>query len=102
MIAGVLIGAIALLVLFSIYAYIRSVRAALLIQPDGLIVRKPVRTYRLGWSEVDRFSDGGVDVGGGTWVWALKISLRDGRAIIATGTAQGSGQLGGTLVWCKN
>jgi len=88
--------------LFGIYAYVRSVRAALLIEPDGLIVRKPVRTYRLGWSEVDRFSDGGVDVGGGTWVWALKISLRDGRAIIATGTAQGSGQLGGTLVWCKN
>jgi hypothetical protein len=48
----------------------------------GITVRKFLRTYRLGWHEVSRLTDGQVSVDQGRdLAWALNVVLRDGRVI---------------------
>lgn len=58
---------------------------------QGVTVRNLFRTYRIGWAEVRRFTDGFV--GGGTpetgvWgQWALAVVLHNGRTVTAEATA---------------
>lgn len=49
---------------------------------EGVMVRKFLRTYRLGWHEVSRLADGYVMVDNGSErAWALDVVLHDGPVI---------------------
>jgi hypothetical protein len=57
---------------------------------EGITIRNWFRTYRIGWAEVRRFTDGSVggdgsagDRGG---KWVLAVSLHTGRTVIASST----------------
>jgi Bacterial PH domain len=57
---------------------------------QGVTVRNVFRTYRIGWAEVRRFTDGsvggGTPEGGGGGQWALRVVLHNGRTVTAKAT----------------
>jgi hypothetical protein len=52
---------------------------------QGVTVRNLLRIHRIGWAEVRRFTDGGVDPEQPSW--ALAVVLHNGRTVLARGTA---------------
>jgi hypothetical protein len=67
---------------------LRGWRIGLHVGQDGVIVRNFFRTYRFTLAEVGCFADG-LSLGAETrhW-WALRVVLRDGRAVTAKGTTR--------------
>ena len=70
------------------WGVVRGWRIALLADPEFLTVRNHLRTYRLNWHEVAEFSDGQLSGGQAGVMWALRILLRDGRAVTSQATAR--------------
>jgi Bacterial PH domain len=64
----------------SIWGCSRSWRIQLRTDNHGVTVRNFLRTHRIGWSEVSRFTDGSVKLFD-EHHWTLGIVLRDGRVI---------------------
>jgi hypothetical protein len=81
------IGYLALVPLVSILLLYRVWRMRVRFDDRGVTVHQLLRTCHLGWPEVSHFADGFVSGGGGSGdVWALKIVLRDGRAVTVGAT----------------
>lgn len=72
----------------SIWSCSRTWRIQLRTDNHGITVRNFLRTHRIGWSEVRRFTDGSVNLFNSRY-WALGIVLRDGRVINATAASGG-------------
>jgi hypothetical protein len=64
-----------------------GMRGSLQFDDQGVTVRNAFRSYRIGWAEVRRFSDGTVWGGGEVPLWALAVVLHNGRTVMARGTA---------------
>jgi hypothetical protein len=69
---------------------ISSRRRELRCDDQGVTVRNLFRTYRIGWAEVRRFTDGveggGPPEGGGQTRWTLWVVLHNGRTVPAEAT----------------
>jgi hypothetical protein len=55
---------------------VRAARAGVLVDSDGITVRNPLRSVRLSWDEIDRFS-----VGPSLWGSVGFVHLRDGGEV---------------------
>ena len=85
---------LAIVALVSILLLYRVWRMRVCFDDRGVTVRQFLRTCHFGWPEVSRFTDGSIqyfaDSDGGP-SWALKIVLRDGRAV-QVGATMGLGR----------
>jgi len=68
-----------------IWSCFRSWRMGLYMDYQGVTVRNYFWTYRFRWPEVAGIVDGSV-LGG--WYWALRVLVRGGQAVTASGTAR--------------
>jgi hypothetical protein len=71
-----------------IWGCFRGWRIGLGVDEDGVTVRNFFRTHRFGWPEVSCFADGSAFGGQSEHWWALRVVLRDGRAVTARGTTR--------------
>src|SRR5437773_4665152 len=67
---------------------VRGWRIALLADAGFLTVRNHLRTFRLNWHDVTQFSDGRMSGGQAGVMWALRILLKDSRAVTSQATAR--------------
>ena len=89
---GHILAAVAYLVIavaLSLFGCSRGWRMGLRFGDGGVTVRNYRHTYRISWPEVRCFADGSVNGGNAGQLWALRIVLRDGRVVTASGTASG-------------
>jgi hypothetical protein len=69
-------------------------RMGLYMDGHGVTVRNIFWTHRFGWTEVSCFVNGSLlEVEGGAKMWAVRVVLRDGRGVTATGTAGAMGSM---------
>ena len=81
--AGSVVGAVFLLVLAAIglVAGVLGVlphRSELRLDDQGLQVVSPVKTWRAGWTEIDRFETAEVPIGRRSSVTVVRVAYRDG------------------------
>jgi hypothetical protein len=69
----------------------RAWRIGLYTDDRGVTVGNYFRTHRFGWAEVCRFENGTIYEAEGGSIWGVRVVLRDGRAVTATGTAGAMG-----------
>jgi hypothetical protein len=82
---------LAVVAFISIWLFYRICRMGVRFDDHGVTVRKIFRTYRFGWPEVSHFADGKLDLANeatGGRFWALKIVLRNGRAVTVGSTVR--------------
>jgi hypothetical protein len=60
---------------------VRIWRCDVTLNNDGLVLRNPVRTYRLGWSDITAIADSHNQTGEAVGGWALQITVQDGREL---------------------
>jgi hypothetical protein len=60
-------------VVVALWGFLRAARVATVLSPEGVVVRNPWRTYRMGWNNVAWFGNGLVHQGEAGFAWALAI-----------------------------
>ena len=76
---------------------VRAWHIMLLADGDSLTVRNFLRTYRIAWPDVAEFNDESTYAGAES-AWALRISLKGGRAITGHATAEGRPSTAANLI----
>src|SRR5215472_3046548 len=63
-----------------IWVLIRVLRIGVRFDDRGITIRRPLRTYRIGWPQVSHLTDGQVQMPNEDF-WVLQVVLRDGSVV---------------------